>query len=221
MVSDVRSPPMRRVRSADVGVLARKSKHSSLFYTDPYRHVRDLAASQAERSIWLASGASDNKLSSDCPTAEPVRRLWPECFFNVFKLPAPSSDSPCREREQSISPRHEQEPIDSDDEKILPVRDVSLVESRYYQIELDNSEGHRLGLELDGSCGVALEIVCIMGGLVQEWNAVHQDSCIRVGDLIVAVNSIRDNSDGMLQEIRQKQAITLNLVSSLTPSRWL
>lgn len=84
-----------------------------------------------------------------------------------------------------------------------------------YTISIDRSKEDDFGLEFEisdhvqhlGRC--AIMVSAVTGGLAQEWNNAHAQESVRVGDVLVEVNGIRDDSDSMIRECRKNHALSL------------
>lgn len=88
-----------------------------------------------------------------------------------------------------------------------------LADAGTYQISLDNSNGQRLGLELDASDGKTLFVTSIVGGLVQQWNELNEDRRVGEGDCILAVDSVSGDSPRLAQALQRKCVMSLTLCS--------
>lgn len=80
--------------------------------------------------------------------------------------------------------------------------------------ELDRSTGKKFGVNLDDD-------LCIQsiseGGLLAEWNTEHPRDAVRVGDVIVEANGLRDPDD-IFDEMKEKKLLSIVLARVVVAS---
>lgn len=70
-----------------------------------------------------------------------------------------------------------------------------------FVIDLDKAGQSKLGLDLDITSPGFLQIIGIKEGLVNEWNSQNPSRQLMIGDKIVGVNGITQNSKVLVQEV--------------------
>jgi len=85
-----------------------------------------------------------------------------------------------------------------------------------YIVRVDKSNGESLGLDLQLEGNSLLIVREVSGGLVGAWNEAHPRRAMRVTDGISEVNDIRDDNQGMINELKKNQPLVLKCI---TPTR--
>merc|ERR1719245_820930 len=90
-------------------------------------------------------------------------------------------------------------------------RPVEEAANREFSIQIRKvASSDKLGLDIVAHNNrTALRIKAVKPGLIQKWNDDHPDQPVQLGDVIVEVNSVRGNSDKILEKVRDS---TLELV---------
>jgi len=78
-----------------------------------------------------------------------------------------------------------------------------------FQIQVDRSEGGKLGIDVDFSDEITLLIDAITPGLIQDWNDRNPTYLVRKLDRIVEVNGLRGDYARLVEECRKEELLTM------------
>lgn len=82
---------------------------------------------------------------------------------------------------------------------------------REFRIVLDKSTGMELGVDVDVRDGKTLVMENLQGGLLEKWNLGNRQNVVKHGDLVVEVNSIRDDADKLVAECKQDKILVMTI----------
>lgn len=78
-----------------------------------------------------------------------------------------------------------------------------------FQIQVDRSDGGRLGIDVDFSDEITLLLDTITPGLIQDWNDQNPTYLVRKMDRIVEVNGVRGDYSRLVEECRKEELLTM------------
>jgi len=97
----------------------------------------------------------------------------------------------------------------------VPVLDGGIKASKeepIYEVMLDKSTGGKLGLDVDYMAERrVLPVMCITGGLAEQWNQNNPDKQISKGDSLISVNGIKGDVAVMLERCKTEKVLNLIL----------
>mmetsp|Transcript_9543 Transcript_9543/g.20940 ORF Transcript_9543/g.20940 Transcript_9543/m.20940 type:complete len:744 (+) Transcript_9543:756-2987(+) len=91
-----------------------------------------------------------------------------------------------------------------------------------YTVVLDRSSGRKLGMDVgydDATTymgGQALLVTTMRGGLAEIWNREHPYDQMRIGDVVVEVNGVRECAVDMMEAFKEAQIIEMKLHRKVT-----
>lgn len=89
------------------------------------------------------------------------------------------------------------------------------VQNPTFMIQLDRTDGSRLGFKLDiQSSSKSLYIKEIVGSLALDWNIQNSDKRVRPGDRITKVNGVEGNTQRLMEECRKNTVLNLEIFRS-------
>jgi hypothetical protein len=78
-----------------------------------------------------------------------------------------------------------------------------------FNVNIDNTVGQMLGVDIHVADGVTLQIGAVTDGLVQQWNDNHPELAVKPGDHIVEANGIRNDAGHLVNECSQHKMLEL------------
>jgi len=96
----------------------------------------------------------------------------------------------------------------------VPVMDgpAEKKEAPIYEAQLDKTMGGKLGLDVDYMPQRrVLPVMCITGGLAEQWNQGNPDKQISKGDSVISVNDVKGDVAAMLERCKQEPVVKLVL----------